>query len=159
MSEAFSYIWKGFNLALLIILIIWFGGNKIKSAFSSFKSGLTEDFSSSELELKQAQEELNRAKDYLEDSKRRSREQIEITRKTAQNSIEQAKTHAKQIAERLDLKLKQEIEIRSRKAREELALYALKLAKSEAKLKLKQYFEENPQRDEIYIQKALKSIS
>jgi F0F1-type ATP synthase, subunit b len=77
-------IWKGLNILLFLAIVYYFGRKHISQAFEGFFSKLTEGLESSERELKQAKETLERAKAEYEDAKRRHTEQIELAKQTAQ---------------------------------------------------------------------------
>jgi len=150
-------VWKGLNILLFLAIVYYFGRKHISQAFEGFFSKLTEGFESSERELKQAKETLERAKAEYEDAKRRHAEQIELAKQTAQQIKEEELKKVEEVAGRIKEKAKETIELETKRAKEELLRFGMKQAKELALQRLFQDFE-NPDIQKKYAEKMLRKL-
>jgi F-type H+-transporting ATPase subunit b len=150
-------VWKGLNILLFLAIVYYFGRKHIRQAFEGFFSKLTEGLESSERELKEAKETLERAKAEYEDAKRRHTEQIELAKQTAQQMKEEELKKIEEIASRIKEKAKETIELETKKAKEELLRFGMRQAKELALQRLFQDFE-NPDIQKKYAEKMLRKL-
>lgn len=150
-------IWKGLNILAFLGIVYYFGKKPISEAFNSFFQGLTERLISSERELADAQEELRRAKESLQDAQRRYQEQLKISQHTAQTIKEEEEKKAQEIAGRIREKTKEVIDIELKKAKEELLRYGAERAYSLAVDMLKERFRDE-ELQKAYIERSLERL-
>ncbi len=150
-------IWKGLNILAFLGIVYHFGKKPISEAFNRYFHGLTEKLIGSEKEFSEAQEELERAKESLQDAKRRYEEQLKISQHTAQTIKEEEQKRAQEVASRIKEKTKEVIEIELKKAKEELLHYGAEKAYSLAVESLKEKFKDEKTQT-AYIEKSLKNL-
>ncbi|NAZ06873.1 MAG: hypothetical protein GU344_02790 [Thermocrinis sp.] len=150
-------VWKGINVLLFLAIVYYFGRKHISQAFEGFFSKLTEGLESSERELKEAKETLERAKAEYEYAKGRHAEQIELAKQTAQQMKEEELKKVEEVASRIKEKAKETIELETKKAKEELLRFGMKQAKELALQRLFQDFE-NPDIQKKYAEKMLRKL-
>lgn len=150
-------VWKGLNILAFLGIVYYFGRKPISEAFNRYFQGLTEKLIGSEKEFADAQEELRRAKESLEDAQRRYHEQLKIAQQTAQTIREEEERKVQEIAGRIKEKTKEVIDIELKKAKEELLRYGAEKAYQLAVETLKEKFKDEKLQT-AYIEKSLKKL-
>ncbi len=150
-------LWKGLNILAFLGIVYYFGKKPISEAFGRYFNGLTEKLVGSEKELSEAQEELKRAKESLQDAQRRYEEQLKISQQTAQTIKEEEQKKAQEVAGRIREKAKEIIDIELKKAKEELMRYGAEKAYQLAVETLKERFKDEKLQI-AYIEKSLKKL-
>ncbi|MCS7262944.1 MAG: hypothetical protein N3C13_04350 [Aquificaceae bacterium] len=156
-SHLLEVLWKGVNVLAFLGLVYYFGRKHISEAFQRYFEGLTEQLLSSEKDLREAQEELSRAKSSLDEARRRYEEQLKLAQETANSIKEEEEKKAQEMARRIREKAKEVIEIELKRAREELLRYGAERARTLAMQKLKESFS-NQEVQSSYIEKSLSRL-
>lgn len=149
--------WKGFNIALFLGIVYWFGRGPIGEAFNNFWKSLTRSVDESESELKRAKEELEKAREELEKAKVRAEESLALAKVSALEEVEEARKQAQEVAERIKERARETVEIELRMAKEELALYGMRKAEEMAVSMLENAFKD-PKVQRSYVERQLRVL-
>jgi len=156
-GHALELFWKGFNIALFLVIVYFFSRKPVSEAFNSFWKSLTEKLEESSREVEKARRELEKAKRELEEANYKKEESIRLAKESAEEEVKRARREAEEIARRLSDRTREAISIELKKAKEELALFGMKEAEKLAEDTLREIFKDkNVQKK--YIESKLKAI-
>lgn len=136
-SELARFLWKTFNFAVLIGLLVYFAGKPLKEIIQNYSASIKSSLEESERRAKEAEERLRE----IEEKWRRLDEEVERIKHQALENAEKERERilreAEAEAEKIKKNAMEEMEAIYEKALRELRKYAAELAVEIAKERIK----------------------
>jgi len=136
-SELGDFLWKTFNFAVLVGVLVYFAGGSLRKMVSSYSSKIKTELEESERRAREAEEKLKE----IEERWRKLDEEVESIRRSAiENASEERERilrEAEVEAEKIKRAAMEEMEAMYEKALRELREYAANIAVSIAEERIK----------------------
>lgn len=155
-SELSDFLWKTFNFAVLVGLLIYFAGKPLKEIIQNYSASIKSSLEGSEKKAKEAEEKLRE----IEDKWRRLDEEVERIKRQALENAEKEREkilrEAEEEAEKIKKNAMDEMEAIYEKALRELRKYAAELAVEIAEEKIRAKM--NPEIHKKLLDKYIKEL-